>query len=72
MTELLKCPFCGGTAETYSYEAEHDIYDKDTLGYVDTEYYTKYGIGCPNCGCVIGEQNSEEQAIAAWNRRVEE
>ena len=71
MSEKLKpCPFCEGTAETYSYETEYDIYDKDTLGYVDTEYHTKYGVGCPICGCIIGEQNSKEQAIAAWNNRA--
>ena len=42
MAELLPCPFCGGEADTYEYEAEQNIYDPSTLGYVDTEYYTKY------------------------------
>ena len=36
MVELLPCPFCGGKAYTYEYEAERNIYDQSTLGYVDT------------------------------------
>ena len=44
MAELLPCPFCGGEADTYEYEAERNIYNPSTLGYVDTEYYTKYGV----------------------------
>lgn len=68
--ELLPCPFCSGEAEVYNYEGEHDIYDPDTLGYVDTEYYTKYGCGCSDCGCIVAEKMSEEEAIKAWNTRT--
>ena len=67
--KLLPCPFCGGEAELYSYEAERVIYDSDTLGYVDTEYFTKYGVSCTGCNCLMAEYKSEEQAIAAWNTR---
>ena len=71
MTDKLKpCPFCGGEAEVYDYESKHDIYDPDTLGYVDTEYYTKYGVGCVLCGCIVADRNSETEAIEAWNRRA--
>ena len=70
MAELLPCPFCGGEADTYEYEAERNIYDSGTLGYVDTEYYTKYGVGCPECGCIVAEQMSIEKAITAWNTRT--
>lgn len=66
---LKNCPFCGGKAETYEYESSRDIYDSDTLGYVDTEYFTKYGVGCTLCGCIVAEKNSEEEAIKAWNTK---
>lgn len=72
MSELKPCPFCGGEAELFSYEDEQVIYDSTTLGYVDTEYFTKYGCGCTLCGCIIAEMMSEERAVEAWNRRVEE
>ena len=72
MTELKPCPFCGGEAEVYDYEASQDIYDGQTLGYLDTEYYTAYGCGCAMYGCIIGEKKSEEDAIEAWNRRAGE
>lgn len=69
MSELLKCPFCGGKAELYDYEATRDIYDSHTLGYVDTEYFTKYGVACSECNCMMAEYKSEESAIKAWNTR---
>lgn len=68
-TNLLPCPFCDCEAEVYEYEKEYDVYDKDTLGYVDTEYYIKYGVGCSYCGCIIAEQKNTESAISAWNTR---
>lgn len=71
MSELKPCPFCGGKAEVYSYEDAQDIYNSDTLGYVDTEYYIKYGVGCVLCGCIIAEKMNEEKAIEAWNRRTD-
>ena len=66
---LKNCPFCGGKAETYEYESSRDIYDSDTLGYVDTEYFTKYGVACTLCNCLMAEYKSEEKAIEAWNER---
>ena len=71
MAELKPCPFCGGGADVYNYEAEHDIFDPYTLGYVDTEVYTKYGVGCLVCGAMVAEQRSVEKAIKVWNTRVE-
>lgn len=67
--KLLPCPFCGGEAELYSYEAERVIYDSDTLGYVDTECFTKYGVSCTGCNCLMAEYKSEEHATAEWNTR---
>jgi Lar family restriction alleviation protein len=68
--ELKPCPFCGGEATLYDYEESRDIYDKETLGYVDTEYFTKYGVDCEFCGCIVADRNSETEAIEAWNRRA--
>ena len=68
--ELKPCPFCGGEPDIYEYGDKHDIFDPDTLGYVDTVYYTKYGHGCPNCGCIVAEKMSKEEAIIAWNTRT--
>jgi Lar family restriction alleviation protein len=67
--ELKPCPFCGGEATLYDYEESRDIYDKETLGYVDTEYFTKYGVDCEFCGCIVADRNSEAEAIEAWNTR---
>ena len=68
--KLLNCPFCGGEADTYEYETEQNIYDPSTLGYAGTEYCTKYGVGCRECGCIVAEQMSIEKAITAWNTRT--
>ena len=70
-SELKPCPFCGGEAEIYAYEAEGATYDKDTLGFVDVEIRTVFGVGCPVCGCIIADKTSEQKAIEAWNRRAE-
>ena len=70
-TELKPCPFCGGKANVYEYEAEQAIYDKDTLGFLDIERSARYGCGCPVCGCIIADKTSKEQAINAWNRRAD-
>ena len=71
MGELKPCPFCGGKADTYDCEGEHDIFDTITLGYVDTEHYTKYGVYCTECNCMIAEQLTEQDAIDLWNTRTE-
>lgn len=70
--ELKPCPFCGGKADTYDYEAEHDIYDPITLGYVDTEHYTKYGVACFDCECMIAEKSSIKEAVNIWNTRAKD
>lgn len=69
--ELKPCPFCGGDAKTYDYEGKRDIYDPDTLGYVDAEYFTRWGCGCEVCGAMVHEKRSEAEAIEAWNTRAE-
>lgn len=61
MTEQLKpCPFCGGNnmdIEEFTIDFAFDI------GYI---------IRCRDCGCTLKsiENNSEQKAIEAWNRRA--
>lgn len=60
MAELKPCPFCGGEAKT---------------GYA-LDDYNRWGVSCTGCGCIVvveewkGVADTEENAIAAWNRRV--
>lgn len=57
MTEKLKpCPFCGGEASLR----------------IDTAHSTACLIGCCTIGCFGHEQweETEAEAIAAWNRRA--
>ena len=69
--ELKPCPFCGAKAKTYDYEGERDIYDPDTLGYVDTEHFTGWCCCCEVCGAAVPEKRSEAESIEAWNTRAE-
>lgn len=62
MTEIKKCPFCGGEAKINT----EDVFAEEG-----------YFVGCVNEDCigstVIGVIFYEkEDAIRAWNRRVEE
>lgn len=60
MSELLKCPFCGGEAE-----AAYAVYD-----------YNRWGVYCKECGATVeaaewnGRPDTEQEAITAWNTRV--
>lgn len=56
MEELKKCPFCGGEAKIYK------LFD----------YVSKYRVECMNCDMCSPNQNKSEEAMKAWNRRVEE
>lgn len=60
MSELKKCPFCGGEAKAISY----DPYD----GYQG--YLTVWLIACKKCTAML-QRKTKEQAIEAWNRRTE-
>ena len=61
MAKLKPCPFCGG-------EAEVDILEHQYRGFPKT-----YGVMCLNCNCGTDWFfETEEEAVAAWNRRAEE
>ena len=68
--KLKPCPYCGGEAEVSTYEAEHDIFDQKTLGYLDTEYYVEYFVSCSECWARTYEKRKEAEAIRAWNTRI--
>ncbi len=83
MEELKKCPFCGGEIKLQIVDDEGNFqdeeYEKDPwsgLGYMYTHNY----IDNPKCpiakyaGEIIGIHiyDTREEAIEAWNRRVEE
>lgn len=54
--KLKDCPFCGSEAECY----------------IDDDWYWEYRVCCSNKNCILGDGStfkSEEEAIAAWNRR---
>lgn len=54
MSELKKCPFCGGE------DVHTRSYCSDSWHYVD----------CLTCGSSGPEADGEDEAIAAWNRRA--
>lgn len=56
MKELKPCPFCGGEAKIATCD----------WGYSVKEYW----VYC-SCGCKTNNCHSKEEAIEAWNRRVQ-
>ena len=56
MEELKKCPFCGGEAEIYK----------------SFDYVSKYRVECTKCEMYSQNYNKLEEAIEAWNSRVED
>jgi len=58
--ELLPCPFCGSQA--YVSEDQSSDYDVHWTWHVD----------CTGCGATIDFKSTKEQAVNAWNSRVNE
>lgn len=59
MTDIKPCPFCGGEAET--------LKDFDCL-LSEWQYY----IQCKKCYSSSHLYKTDDEAIAAWNRRAKE
>jgi Lar family restriction alleviation protein len=59
MSELKKCPFCGGEA---------DIEEIPGSPFTDEPY--TWGVGCKECNIGWYEETKEE-SIAKWNRRAQ-
>ena len=53
--KMLSCPFCGGKGVI----CEHDIGD-----------WKNYAVICEDCGMTASPEDSEADAILAWNKRV--
>ena len=63
MTELKRCPFCGGEARVYRWQ----------YGEVTGRLITKYGVECIKCQAELPIKlcsEHEDETIAAWNRRL--
>ena len=56
MDELKSCPFCGGNAYTH-------------ISYKIHSHKVRYVVKCSKCNANM-EYRSEDAAIVAWNRRV--
>lgn len=57
MSDLRRCPFCGGEAILRSWTHEDGIY---------------YTVECPKCYVDMGEYETVEEITKAWNRRVKD
>lgn len=57
MEDLKNCPFCGGKAITRRRSPDHIMRNK-------------YFICCSECKNKTGYYDSEEEAIKAWNKRI--
>ena len=62
--ELKQCPFCGGEADIH----ECADFDSDMLKVV---YGGMCGVHCTKCNIATLPYPREQEAIEAWNRRVE-
>jgi Lar family restriction alleviation protein len=56
MSELLSCPFCGGEAETFNPFGTSD---------------GTWTVLCSECASSVGFEQTEAEAIAAWNTRAD-
>lgn len=54
--KLKPCPFCGGKAEIFRWQA-----------HINDEYHSD--LVCTNCGAGFHNVSSKEGAFKAWNRR---
>lgn len=66
-TELKPCPFCGRTDKLVFYETVQEFDDCEIHQY--TIYCDASG-DKTGCGASCGYQRTKEEAIEAWNRRV--
>ena len=70
MSELKPCPFCGASAILRE--------ERESDGHESFSYYVVRCTGCKAhtnafiTGGFYGEQHTEQDAIAAWNRRTDD
>jgi Lar family restriction alleviation protein len=70
MSELKKCPFCGGEAELHDGVVIIPVIDENGA-YIDADVEdTPAWVECVACGAATDGVDSADEAIAAWNRRA--
>ena len=65
------CPFCGSAGMLNDNGYEMPVIDPDTGAYVDMDIFEGDGFWCecPECGAILPEADTPEEAIKQWNRR---
>ena len=63
---ILHCPFCGGKPSLQS--SSLNYYEKCNID-TDSDYF--WSVFCLDCCCEGPNELSKEEAIIAWNRRVQ-
>jgi len=62
MSDKLKyCPFCGDELVKVKFDEDEPHYLMMGIVFIE----------CQNCGAKSGHYHREEEAIAAWNKRVD-
>lgn len=60
---LKPCPFCGA-------DVESGVHIDVVVSFNELKDDTHYGVICENCGARIGYFKILEEAVEAWNRRI--
>lgn len=63
--ELLPCPFCGGEAHTHDFSWHASQF----AGHIFANPY--WQVICSECRAAIGDFDTRDEAIEAWNTRSE-
>lgn len=71
MSKSIHCHFCGGDAQSYSYEHEVYIYGEKSHRFAGVDIEERWGVECHDCDIVLSGFQNEQEAIKAWNASVE-
>ena len=74
LPKIEKCPFCGGRGMLCDDGGQEPVIDSETGAYIDMEFWegSTFWIECEGCGCLLGGEETPEQAIEKWNKRQAE
>ena len=73
LPEIKNCPFCGKRGILNDNGHEEPVIDPETGAYIDMDISEGdiFWCSCEECGAMMGGgENSPEEAIEAWNKRV--
>lgn len=70
--EIKKCPFCGNRGILNDNGYEEPVIDPETGAYIDIDISEAdvFWCSCEKCGVMGSGENTPEEAIEAWNKRV--